>query len=114
MNFSFFWGLNDTDGCPSVIKIIGIRQAENDYPEKIYYATEPKDSPNYFFMHPSIKPYFEAYLHDNQFESLIGRYFKIDYEIVGYAPDRNDGYFDIEDDGNLAVELYSITEVDSF
>lgn len=114
MNFLFFWRLNDTDGCPAVIKIIGIGAAEDGYPEKVYYMTDFDDSPDCFFMSPSIKPYFEAYLHDNQLESLIGRYFKIDYEIIGYDPDRNDDYFDIEDDGSLAVELYSITEVESF
>lgn len=114
MNFLFFWRLNDTDGCSAVIKIIGIGHTEDEYPEKVYYVTESKDSPDYFFMSNSTKPYFEAYLHDNQLESLIGRYFKIDYEIVSYDPDRDDDYFDIEDSENLAIELYSIAEVESF
>jgi len=114
MNFLSFWGLNDTAGCPAVIKIVGIEAATDEYPEKVYYVTESEASPDYFFMSTSIKPYFEAYLNDDQLESLVGRYFMFNYEFVAYDPAYEDDYFDVEDDENLAVELYSIVEVESF
>lgn len=114
MNFWFLYGLDNTAGSPAIIKITGIEPADEYCPEKVYYVTDYSDSPDYFLMSESAKPYFEAYLHDNQLESLIGRYFKIDFEIVGYDPENEDDYFDIQDDEDLAADLYSITEVDSF
>jgi len=114
MNFLTFWGLNDTAGCPAVIKIVGIRAAKDDYPEKVYYMTDYKNSLDYFTMDTSIKPYFKAYLNDNQLESLVGRYFMFNYEFVAYDPAHEDDYFDVEDNETIAVELYSVVEVESF
>ena len=105
------YGTIDNDELPVATEIFGSSFSDR---EKVYYVTDFNDSPDFFVIDNSTNPYFEAYLHDNQLESLIVRYFEIDYMIVRYAPDCEDDYFDIQDSKTLAIKLYGITEVDPF
>ena len=102
----------DVYGGPEIIFVLDISQDTEDDSPTLTYVNRHNLTPNSFYLDPDILTYFEDYISNNNIASLVGRYFRLNYEFVSFDPNTDDraSFYDV-DDGCVAVRLYDITEI---
>lgn len=105
----FFSYFNYEGYCPAVITITDIQYDYELNQMKAFYTSELSDEPEFTFIGSDIKKYFEPYMNDGNFKTLIGKTFQLDFDIMVY--DDSEDFHDYDDDRHLGVKIISITEI---